>query len=92
MNEIPRDVALQLCQEIREENRGKWYTIAGCSAGVVPPSAKVTRRRCVSLGSRGTEGATWSTDATRSDTAKAVLTVEIAKPLASGEGLRYVLG
>ncbi len=22
---IPRDIAFQLCQEIREQNRGKWY-------------------------------------------------------------------
>lgn len=22
---IPKDVALRLCEEIREENRGKWY-------------------------------------------------------------------
>lgn len=24
-NAIPRDAALQLCQEIRKENHGKWY-------------------------------------------------------------------
>lgn len=24
-NAIPQDVAQQLCQEIREDNRGKWY-------------------------------------------------------------------
>jgi hypothetical protein len=24
MNTIPKDVALRLCEEIREENRGKW--------------------------------------------------------------------
>jgi len=25
MNAIPQDVAQQLCQEIRQENRGKWW-------------------------------------------------------------------
>lgn len=29
MNTIRRDVALLLCIAIRQENRGKWYTIAG---------------------------------------------------------------
>ena len=28
MDAIPRDVAVQLCNEIREENRGKWYSFA----------------------------------------------------------------
>ena len=28
MDAIPREVALQLCAEIREENRGKWYSFA----------------------------------------------------------------
>ena len=28
MDAIPREVALQLCAEIREENRGKWYRFA----------------------------------------------------------------
>lgn len=28
MDAIPRDVALQLCAEIREKNRGKWYSFA----------------------------------------------------------------
>ena len=26
---IPKDTALQLCAEIREQYRGKWYTFAG---------------------------------------------------------------
>jgi hypothetical protein len=26
---IPRDVAMRLCAEIREEYRGKWYTFNG---------------------------------------------------------------
>lgn len=29
MDAIPRDVALRLCAEIREENRHKWYTAGG---------------------------------------------------------------
>ena len=28
MDAISREVALQLCAEIREENRGKWYRFA----------------------------------------------------------------
>jgi len=28
MDAIPREVALQLCAEIRQENRGKWYSFA----------------------------------------------------------------
>ncbi len=28
MDAIPKDVALQLCGEIRQENRHKWYTPA----------------------------------------------------------------
>ena len=27
MDAIPKDVARQLCQEIREGNRGKWYSL-----------------------------------------------------------------
>jgi hypothetical protein len=29
VNAIPKDVAFQLCKEIRKENRGKWYTPNG---------------------------------------------------------------
>ena len=37
MDAIPREVALQLCAEIRQENRGKWYSFVrlqcwGCMA------------------------------------------------------------
>jgi hypothetical protein len=28
MDAIPKEVALQLCAEIRQENRGKWYRLA----------------------------------------------------------------
>ena len=28
INAIPKDVAWQLCTEIRQEHRGKWYTAA----------------------------------------------------------------
>ena len=27
MEAIPRDIAWQLCNRIREENRGKWYSL-----------------------------------------------------------------
>ena len=26
---IPKEVALQLCEDVRERNRGKWYTARG---------------------------------------------------------------
>ena len=29
MDAIPRDTAFQLCAEIRQQYRGKWYTLAG---------------------------------------------------------------
>ena len=29
MDEIPGEVAFQLCAEIRQEKRGRWYTFAG---------------------------------------------------------------
>jgi hypothetical protein len=28
MEAIPREIALQLCAEIRQDNRGKWYRFA----------------------------------------------------------------
>jgi len=28
LNHISKDMALQICTEIRQENRGKWYTFA----------------------------------------------------------------
>ncbi len=32
-NPIPRDMALQLCAEIRGKYHGKWYTLAGMQCG-----------------------------------------------------------
>ncbi len=29
MNAIPKDQALAICEQIRQENRGKWYTFNG---------------------------------------------------------------
>jgi len=29
MDNIPKDVALQLCEKIREDNRGRWYSFYG---------------------------------------------------------------
>ncbi|MFC1900413.1 hypothetical protein ACFLYN_02355 [Chloroflexota bacterium] len=29
MNDIPADVALGMCREIRDENRGRWYSFYG---------------------------------------------------------------
>jgi hypothetical protein len=29
MNTIPEDVALKLCEEIRKENHGRWYSFYG---------------------------------------------------------------
>jgi len=34
MNTISKDVALLLCSAIRQENRGKWYTLAGLQCWV----------------------------------------------------------
>jgi len=33
VNAIPKDTAFQLCAEIRQEYRGKWYTFAGLQCG-----------------------------------------------------------
>jgi hypothetical protein len=29
VNAIPKEIALELCAEIRQQHRGRWYTIAG---------------------------------------------------------------
>jgi len=42
MDAIPKDVALKLCAEIREERRGKWYTFAGSNAGAARHFPEVT--------------------------------------------------
>ena len=46
MTAIPKDIALQLCSEIREENRSKWCSFArvqcwGCSMFAKGDSAKL---------------------------------------------------
>jgi len=46
MDAIPRETALQLCAEIRQENRGKWYRFAR-NAGAARPMLKGTLTRCV---------------------------------------------
>ena len=48
---IPRDVALQLCEEIQQEHRGKWYTLAAWFCPV-----------CARVGSDGVPGCLASDD------------------------------
>ena len=49
MDVIPRDVALRLCAEIREENRHKWYTAGGMMCkGCVKFSKGDPAKMCVS--------------------------------------------
>ena len=36
---IPKDVAIRLCEEIQQEHRGKWYTLA---AWFCPVCAKLS--------------------------------------------------
>ncbi len=48
-NAIPRDVAFQLCAEIRQAYRGKWYTFAGWQCwGCATFSKGEPARMCVS--------------------------------------------
>ncbi len=45
---MPRDVALQLCAEIRQEYRGKWYTLAGIQCmGCLAASKGEISKMCV---------------------------------------------
>ena len=45
---LPRDVALQLCAEIREQYRGKWYTLAGMQCmGCLAASKGEISKMCV---------------------------------------------
>ena len=47
---IPKEQALQLCAQIREENRHKWYTPAGMMCwGCVKFSKGDPAKMCVSL-------------------------------------------
>jgi hypothetical protein len=34
MDAIPKDVALKLCEEIRKENHGRWYSFYGIWCGM----------------------------------------------------------
>ena len=49
MNAIPKDMALQLCAEIRQAYLGKWYTLAGLQCwGCTTFSKGNTTKMCVS--------------------------------------------
>ena len=49
MEAIPKDSALQLCAEILEKNRGKWYTLAGLQCwGCLKFSRGDPTKMCVS--------------------------------------------
>ena len=46
---IPQDVAFQLCDEIRQQYRGKWYTFAGMQCwGCTTFSRDDQTRMCLS--------------------------------------------
>ena len=44
--EIPNETALRLCQEIREENRGKWYTLNGLRCWWCSTFSSSPEKRC----------------------------------------------
>ena len=47
--EIPEDVALQLCAEIRQKYQGKWWTFAGMQClGCTAASKGDVAKKCVS--------------------------------------------
>ena len=47
--EIPKDVALQLCAEIRQQYQGKWWTLAGMQCmGCAAASKGGLAKMCVS--------------------------------------------
>lgn len=46
-NAIPKETAVQLCAEIREENRGKWWTLAGMQCWGCSTFGKDEEHRCV---------------------------------------------
>ncbi len=49
INAIPKDTALQLCAEIRQQYEGKWWTLAGmqCMGCTAATQGDITKR-CVS--------------------------------------------
>ena len=49
MEEIPRDIAVQLCNENRAANRGKWYTAGGMQClGCTTFSGGNVEKMCIS--------------------------------------------
>ena len=48
MDSIPAEIALRLCEELREHNRGRWYTVTGLWCwGCVAFSQNDPARMCV---------------------------------------------
>ena len=48
-NAIPKDVAFTLCGEIRQQNLGKWFTLAGMQCwGCTTFSGNETTKMCFS--------------------------------------------
>jgi len=48
-NPIPKQAALQLCEEIRTQYKGKWYTLAGMQCmGCLTASKGDPAKMCVS--------------------------------------------
>ena len=49
LNPIPRETALQLCADIRQQYRGKWYTLPGMQCiGCLTASKGDAAKMCVS--------------------------------------------
>lgn len=49
VNAIPQEVAFQLCTEIRQQYRGKWYTFAGLQCmGCITASKGNPAKMCIS--------------------------------------------
>jgi len=50
-NDIPKDVALELCTEIRQHYHGKWWTLTGMQCmGCIAASKGDLAKMCVSNG------------------------------------------
>jgi len=54
--DIPREVALKLCDEIRAENKRKWFPSGGFNAGAATSGAREMWKSCAYL---AREAATW---------------------------------
>jgi len=53
---IPADVALRLCQEIRRDNRGKWYSFYGIWCAMCDRVSKGNVSKLCFSGGEGNRG------------------------------------